>query len=264
MIVAVRLLHSPSLPHWDVNRSEIGARPSRYHAIRVHMTCRWLSIAYMTWAQLGLRHPLSTAEEGWAWVDIGQGSEQGSAVAAHGTSSFVARTLVQLEQAEGGAESSGSQSRGDHAEADQAAGEQAGKEQAAVSDTGEDQAAGEQGGHEDDDDRATGDQARASIERTLASLAQRNKQIGTIPCRVFGYRTPGCSGGNMACAADTLWLAGRLAQVRTDAIQRLISEGHVTTKIADPELARSSSAMAYMMQQSSVVKLAKQAVSSLS
>ena len=59
----------------------------------------------MTWAQLGLRHPLSGAEEGWAWVNIDETGEGRDGVAAHAMSDFVARTLVQLEaeaQAESG------------------------------------------------------------------------------------------------------------------------------------------------------------------
>lgn len=57
----------------------------------------------MTWAQLGLRHPLSGVEEGWAWVNIDGVGEGRDGVAAHAMSDFVARTLVQLE-AEAGVE----------------------------------------------------------------------------------------------------------------------------------------------------------------
>jgi hypothetical protein len=105
----------------------------------------------MTWAQLGLRHPLSAAEDGWAWVnpDRAHGA-QSSALAAHGTSDFVARTLLQLEKAES----------------------------ATVSDTAQ------PGGSQHDDSGATvTPKAEEQIqinERTLASLAQRNKQIGSL------------------------------------------------------------------------------------
>jgi hypothetical protein len=55
-------------------------------------------------AQLGLRHPRSGVEEGWAWVNIGASCEERDGAAAHAMSDFVARTLVQIEGREPGVE----------------------------------------------------------------------------------------------------------------------------------------------------------------
>lgn len=63
-------------------------------------TCRWLSTAYMTWALLGIPHPASEGESGWAWVPIQLDTEQDNGAVAHAMSEFVAQTLraLQLEQ----------------------------------------------------------------------------------------------------------------------------------------------------------------------
>lgn len=64
--------------------------------------------------------------------------------------------------------------------------------------------------------------------------------------------------------ADASMLAERLQSARSEAIQKFVDNGHVLTKMPDSSLARSSSAIRYMMQQESVVQLAKQAALSLS
>jgi hypothetical protein len=63
--------------------------------------------------------------------------------------------------------------------------------------------------------------------------------------------------------ADASLLAARVEQARSEAIQKLVDSGHILTKIHDSSLARNSSAMRYMLQQESVVKVAKQAAMSL-
>ena len=65
-------------------------------------------------------------------------------------------------------------------------------------------------------------------------------------------------------AADASLLAAKVEQARSESIQKLVNSGHVMTKIQDSSLARNSSAMRYMLQQESVVRLAKQAAGSLS
>ena len=64
--------------------------------------------------------------------------------------------------------------------------------------------------------------------------------------------------------ADASLLAARVEQARSEAIQKLVDSGHVMTKIQDSSLARNSSAMRYMTQQESVVRLARQAAGSVS
>lgn len=59
---------------------------------------------------------------------------------------------------------------------------------------------------------------------------------------------------------DPKWLDQRLAELRSQAVQERLSKGFITAKIEDPELARSSSAMTYMLQQTAVVKLCRDAV----
>lgn len=60
--------------------------------------------------------------------------------------------------------------------------------------------------------------------------------------------------------ADAEWLERRLAELRSEAVQERLVKGFVTAKIEDPGLARSSSAMTYMLQQTAIVKLCRDAV----
>lgn len=60
--------------------------------------------------------------------------------------------------------------------------------------------------------------------------------------------------------ADAEWLNMRLAELRSAAVQERLSKGFVTAKIEDPGLAHSSSAMTYMVQQTAMVKMCRDAV----
>ena len=61
-------------------------------------------------------------------------------------------------------------------------------------------------------------------------------------------------------SADAKWLDKRLAELRSQAVQDQLSKGFVTARIEDPELARNSSAMTYMLQQRAIVKMCRDAV----
>eukprot|EP00887_Chlorella_sp_A99_P005042 scaffold4.g5042.t1 len=86
------------------------AQPPGGRNISAALFARWISICYVTLAQLGARFPGSTSRVGWAWVALASGrggGEQGSAssmdgeddagvppgLEAHGVADFVAHTL---------------------------------------------------------------------------------------------------------------------------------------------------------------------------
>ena len=63
---------------------------------------RWLSTGYMTWALLGITHPASEGNAGWAWVPIQLDVNQDNTVVANAMSEFVAQNLRRLQQEEAG------------------------------------------------------------------------------------------------------------------------------------------------------------------
>jgi hypothetical protein len=64
-------------------------------------------------------------------------------------------------------------------------------------------------------------------------------------------------------SVDKRELARQLDRVQAQAIRKRIKDGFVTTKIADPALAESSSAVDYMLKEIAVVRLAKKTVQTL-
>lgn len=106
----------------------IGVQKLPGPAISAALFSQWVSLTYITLAQLGIEHPLSRSEVGWAWASpvvlasvesideedsdqvVGRGgSFSASALEAHGVADFVAGALRQArneeeeEEEEGGA-----------------------------------------------------------------------------------------------------------------------------------------------------------------
>lgn len=61
-------------------------------------SCRWLSVAYMSWGWIGVPHPSCNRASGWAWVRVP--GVDSSAIAANALSQFVQQTLVRLDREE--------------------------------------------------------------------------------------------------------------------------------------------------------------------
>ena len=76
-----------------VTRFGVANVPGGKH-VSAALFARWLSIAFITLAQLGIRHPGATEQVGWGWVcSIAPGNEQVGALEAHGVADFVSSTL---------------------------------------------------------------------------------------------------------------------------------------------------------------------------
>lgn len=72
------------------------ARPPGGNNVSATLFARWLSIIYMTMAQLGIAHPKASESSGWAWVcalDSIDENESSGPLEAHGVSDFVSHTL---------------------------------------------------------------------------------------------------------------------------------------------------------------------------
>lgn len=72
------------------------ARPPGGNNVSATLFARWLSIIYMTMAQLGIAHPKAAESSGWAWVcalDSIDENESSGPLEAHGVSDFVSHTL---------------------------------------------------------------------------------------------------------------------------------------------------------------------------
>ncbi|KAL4428301.1 hypothetical protein ABPG75_002390 [Micractinium tetrahymenae] len=90
---------------------------------------RWISLIYMTLAQLRVVFPGATQQDGWAWVSGAAGwhdGSEGTSLEAYGLADFVVHTIRNEERKEqeqgGGAGSSGSDSSGEEAQ-EEAAGD---------------------------------------------------------------------------------------------------------------------------------------------
>eukprot|EP00892_Ulva_mutabilis_P009668 jgi/Ulvmu1/7073/UM033_0134.1 len=94
------------------------------------------------------------------------------------------------------------------------------------------------------------------VAQTLRRLQQED--AGSIPPEQ--KRTLGNATMKGDTAVDAVWLNRRLAELKSEAMNEQVSKGFVTAKIEDPDLARSSSAMTYMLQQTAMVRMCRDAV----
>lgn len=70
-------------------------RPHGGTNVSATLFARWLSIIYMTMAQMGIAHPRASESTGWAWVCALESMDdgEGGPLEAHGVADFVSHTL---------------------------------------------------------------------------------------------------------------------------------------------------------------------------